>query len=48
MQLEAYFYDGQTSKRTQCVLEIDAAGRFILPNGLSWSWAAGRGQRPDR
>ena len=38
MQLEAYFYDGQTSKRTQCVLEIDAAGRFVLPNDLSWSW----------
>lgn len=38
MQLEAYFYDGHTSKRTQCMLEIDTAGRFILPNGLSWSW----------
>ncbi|MDI3324613.1 M48 family metallopeptidase [Pontibacterium granulatum] len=38
MQLEAYFYDGQTSRRTQCVLEIDTAGRFVLPKGLSWSW----------
>lgn len=38
MQLEAFLYDGQTSKRTRCVLEIGMDGRFQLPNGLSWNW----------
>lgn len=38
MQLEAYFYDGQTSKRTACMLEIGPSGYFKLPNDLQWQW----------
>ncbi|WP_372831032.1 M48 family metallopeptidase [Pontibacterium sp.] len=38
MQLEAYFYDGQTSRRTACVLEIGSSGYFKLPNDLQWQW----------
>ena len=37
-ELSAFYYDGHSSQRIACQIQIDAVGTITLPNGQRWPW----------